>query len=91
MTEYPHVPSALINALSEGGTKDEAIFWLQKTWNENCALKAAANRSYPGSPEIGQSDADRREKLTRQIAHIITQNVEIGYSFHAYPVNAHKR
>jgi hypothetical protein len=36
-----HVPAAFINAIAEEGTKAEAIEWLQKTWNELCALKAA--------------------------------------------------
>lgn len=40
MTEqYPHVPAAFINAIAEEGTKAEAIEWLQKTWNEVCALR----------------------------------------------------
>lgn len=41
MTEYPHVPAAFINAIAEEGTKDEAVAWLQKQWNETCALRAA--------------------------------------------------
>lgn len=40
MTDYPHVPAAFINAIAEEGTKAEAIEWLQKTWNEACALRA---------------------------------------------------
>jgi hypothetical protein len=36
----PHVPAAFINAIAEEGTKAEAIEYLQKTWNENCALRA---------------------------------------------------
>jgi hypothetical protein len=36
----PHVPAAFINAIAEEGTKHEAIFYLQKQWNETCALKA---------------------------------------------------
>ena len=41
MTEQvPHVPAAFINALAEEGTKAEAVAYLQKEWNENCALKA---------------------------------------------------
>lgn len=36
----PHVPAAFINAIAEEGTKAEAIEWLQKQWNENCALRA---------------------------------------------------
>jgi len=37
----PHVQAAFINALAEEGTKEEVIFWLQKTWNERCALADA--------------------------------------------------
>jgi hypothetical protein len=40
ITDAPHVPAAFINAIAEEGTKDEAIFWLQKQWNECCALRA---------------------------------------------------
>lgn len=36
--EAPHVPAAFINAIREEGTKAEACDWLQKTWNEKCAL-----------------------------------------------------
>jgi hypothetical protein len=36
----PHLPAAFINAIAEEGTKAEAIEYLQKTWNENCALRA---------------------------------------------------
>jgi hypothetical protein len=38
--EYAHVPAAFINAIAEEGTKAEAIEYLQKQWNENCALRA---------------------------------------------------
>lgn len=41
---YAHVPAAFINALAEEGTKDEAIFWLQKQWNECCALRSDLER-----------------------------------------------
>jgi hypothetical protein len=37
--EYPHVRAAFINAIAEEGTKAEAIEWLQKTWNELCAVR----------------------------------------------------
>lgn len=40
MSDYPHVPAAFINAIAEEGTKAEAIEYLQKQWNENCALRA---------------------------------------------------
>ncbi len=38
--EYPHVRAAFINAIAEEGTKAEAVDWLQKQWNETCALRA---------------------------------------------------
>ena len=41
MTNFPHVPAAFINAIAEEGTKDEAIGYLQKQWNENCAVRAS--------------------------------------------------
>lgn len=45
MTEYPHVPAAFINAIAEEGTKAEAVAYLQKQWNENCALRAQLKRA----------------------------------------------
>jgi hypothetical protein len=43
---YPHVPAAFINAIAEEGTKAEAIEYLQKQWNETCALRAELTRLY---------------------------------------------
>ena len=31
--------AAFINAIAEEGTKEEAVEWLQKTWNELCEAK----------------------------------------------------
>jgi len=52
---YPRVPAAFINAIAEEGTKDEAVTWLQKQWDETCALRKAGQaliddvrRRYPG-------------------------------------------
>src|ERR1044071_57072 len=42
---YPHVPAAFINAIAEEGTKAEAIEYLQKQWNETCALRAELTRN----------------------------------------------
>jgi hypothetical protein len=39
VTEFPHVPAAFINVIAEEGTKAEAIYWLQRTWNELCYLR----------------------------------------------------
>lgn len=38
---YPHSQAAFINAIRDEGTKDEACDWLQSTWNELVALRAA--------------------------------------------------
>ena len=34
-----HHPAAFINAIAEEGTKEEAIKYLQETWNELCEVK----------------------------------------------------
>lgn len=39
LVTFPHVPAAFINAIAEEGTKEEAIEYLQKTWNELCYLR----------------------------------------------------
>lgn len=44
MTEYPYVRAAFINVIAEEGTKEEAVSYLQKQWNENCALRAEIER-----------------------------------------------
>jgi NTP pyrophosphatase (non-canonical NTP hydrolase) len=41
MTDYPRRNAAFINAIAEEGTKAEAVEWLQKTWDELCAVRAA--------------------------------------------------
>ena len=41
---YPHVQAAFINAIAEEGTKEEAIEWLQKTWNELCYIRKNLNK-----------------------------------------------
>ena len=33
-------PAAFINAIADEGTKEEAIEWLQKIWDELCDVKA---------------------------------------------------
>ena len=35
-----HHPAAFINTIAEEGTKDEAIEWLQTTWNDLCEVRA---------------------------------------------------
>lgn len=37
----PRCPAAFINVIAEEGNKDEAIDWLQSTWNELCTLRTA--------------------------------------------------
>lgn len=38
--EYPHSPAAFINVIAESGTKEEAVKYLQETWNELVWLRA---------------------------------------------------
>lgn len=37
--KHPNVRAAFINTIAEEGTKAEAIEFLQKQWNETCALR----------------------------------------------------
>lgn len=38
--DFPHVQAAFINAICEEGSVAEACEWLQKVWNERCAIAA---------------------------------------------------
>jgi hypothetical protein len=40
----PRHPAAHINVIAEEGTKDEAVLYLQKTWDELCELRAIGRR-----------------------------------------------
>ena len=50
--DAPHVPAAFINAIAEGGTKAEAVQWLQKEWNEHCRTKEALAQSQAECAEL---------------------------------------
>lgn len=69
MTNYPHVPAAFINAIAEEGTKAEAIEWLQKTWNELCATRAAlkpfADCVFYDNGDVTVSHTAKSEDYTR--------------------------
>lgn len=62
MAEHPHVPAAFINAIREEGTKAEAIDWLQKTWNERCALSARVAQLEEALGAIEQYVAAERDR-----------------------------
>lgn len=36
----PHAPAAFINSLSETGTREEILGYLQEQWNDTCSLSA---------------------------------------------------
>jgi hypothetical protein len=38
---YPFVRASFINALSEEGTREELVRYLQEQWNETCAVRGA--------------------------------------------------
>lgn len=40
MSDAPHHNAAFINAIAEEGTKDEAVRYLQETWNSLCERRA---------------------------------------------------
>jgi len=40
MSKAPHHQAAFINAITEEGTKSEAVRYLQETWNELCEARA---------------------------------------------------
>lgn len=44
MTDYPRRNAAFINVIAEEGTKAEAVEWLQKTWDELCAVREELER-----------------------------------------------
>ena len=58
MTDYPHVPAAFINAIAEEGSKAEAIEFLQKQWNETCALRAVLKDAQKRLKGAGMLSAD---------------------------------
>jgi len=39
MTKYPHSPAAFINTIASSGSKEEAVKYLQETWNEVVHLR----------------------------------------------------
>lgn len=41
MSDAPYRRAAFINAIAEEGMKQEAVQWLQTTWNERCELADA--------------------------------------------------
>lgn len=63
----PHVRAAFINALREEGTKEEAITWLQKTWNERCALEAEKKRLNKANHAYTYIGKDGKSVLARDL------------------------
>ena len=66
--QYPHVPAAFINSLSEEGTREEILRYLQEQWNETCALREQLEKARRAASDksdfwFQQSDksSDRRE------------------------------
>lgn len=91
--DYPHVPASFINAIREEGTKDEACDWLQRQWNEICALREELAASEAQVTELNallsknlnaelldqqQADQERITELTAALYAI--QHYEQGYA-----------
>lgn len=76
--DYPYAPAAFINAIAEEGTKDEAVEWLQKTWNElyavkyngkgNCYLLSLRMNAWISKNGTGTSDIKEARKYTHDDA-----------------------
>ena len=57
--EYPFVRAAFINAIADEGSKEEAVTWLQKTWDELCSVRTelAAEKETREKAEDGWNTA----------------------------------
>lgn len=51
--QMPHVEPPFITALKTGGTKEEAIFALERMWEEQCTLRAEVHGLRNTLDEIG--------------------------------------
>lgn len=65
----PHVRAAFINAIAEEGTKDEAVWWLQKQWNETCALREALRGALVELPACAKCDLCEAELMCAACGH----------------------
>ena len=63
MSDAPYRRAAFINAIAEEGTKQEAVQWLQATWNERCELADALEA-------LQAENARLREALVDATAHL---------------------
>ena len=66
--EAPFVRASFINAIREEGTKEEACDFLQKTWNEKCALQARVEEQdewIKRFSDTAKRDAETAHKLGR--------------------------
>lgn len=76
--EFPHVPAAYINAIAEEGDKREAIEFLQKTWNELCAIRQYTN-DLQSALQVAQWNSSKFQSLAdanQEIAKIISKRAE---------------
>lgn len=86
MTEYPHVPAAFINAIAEEGTKAEAVTYLQKQWNENCALRAQLKGPAAPCPtpawgaHVSQPPATQRNVIEAAISKVVSSRDDLGHA-----------
>ena len=62
---HPHVPAAFINNIADEGTKAEAVAYLQKQWNETCALRAALKDLYGWVSDLPVKHPQQAEQRDR--------------------------
>lgn len=66
-TDYGRHRAAFINAIWEEGTKDEAVEWLQKTWDENCDLRSLNAELAVALEQIYSECKDGPSEALRQV------------------------
>lgn len=58
----PHVQASFINAIAEEGTKQEAVEWLQRIWNELCQAEANLRKAQEENAMLEAMNAALRDQ-----------------------------
>lgn len=74
-----HYPAAFINSIAEEGTKDEAVGWLQRIWNERCTLELEAADLRSCIKDLRERLAKAREEVMQEWAATFERDAD-GYA-----------
>lgn len=67
---YPFVRASFINALSEEGTREELVRYLQEQWNETCAVRSALREANSWFARAEQEYADFKKQKEARVAEL---------------------